>query len=760
MAVEKHAVETQTTAVSLAFPDGKQYVIPSYQRNYVWNREDQWEPLWDDLRTLTEHRLDSSDTRQHFLGTIITKQIGTQGFIERWCVIDGQQRLTTLQILMTAMRSACDERALDQYASLLKNHLVNSRDRLREDSDKYKIQHKSIDYRGFSAIIKASVEGVDFVEQEMHRLDTCHDYFRSSVAEWLAKKSDTPPHRRAEVLTSTILQKFYVVDIRLDRSENSHTIFEALNARAEPLTEWEKIKNYILSIAASKEDPDGDSTYKEHLDEYDSDRYWEELVSEQRFSGKRIEYFLFFFAQIELPKHRKQLSGKPLMDTLSRNRLYREFRHAGEHVYRRSSEELQGLLRRLARYAKIFRKLTEASSDTFSEYALLVMYRRRKLRLASLIPVLMVLVEKLGCGEDFDRALRIIDSYLMRRVAVKARYSGFDDVAFRIVQTLTATDPGKIGAVLIQQFEKAMTKTSRWPSDLEVSNSLREADMYNRCANNSLLLSGIAQKMHDERGGELTMHFSPKAELTVEHVAPQKWQRHWKDDLDFGDSDEERRRLDRFVHRIGNLTLVTRKLNPKLGDRPWPYKAELLGADNLEMNRRLLDDMEGETWNQAEIDRRSRIVADYVNEIWPHAAALRQELGIAAPVEDAADHVSGIPSEVARHLVESVTETGMEEGWANTDRLNRARRRGRYGRHLRLGGGSRWQSYWFGVSTKDRHLVVEPQYSNNHHFIQIPKDRNFDDSRDLDDILESTTTQVRHIAESIASGSDTGADQP
>ena len=745
-------MDAQKTTVDQAFPNRKQYAIPSYQRNYVWTREEQWAPLWDDLRTLTEHRFDASETRSHFLGTIITKQIGTQGFTDRWWVVDGQQRLTTLQILMAAMTTAYDELDLDRYACILTDSLVNPNAGVLEDSDKYKIQHKSIDYRGFSGIIDASVGGVGPVAQARHRLDECHDYFRTEVAKWLAKESDTTPDRRAQALTSTILQEFYVVDIRLDRSENSHAIFEALNARAEPLTEWEKIKNYILSIAACEEDRDGDRTYREHLEEYDSSRYWEESVSEPGFSGKRIGFFLFFFAQIELPRHRKQLSGSPVLDTLPRDRLYREFRHAGEHVYRRAPEELQGLLRRLARYAKIFRKLDEApaGSDTFSEYALLVMDRRRKLRLASLIPVLMVLVEKLDCGERFDRALRIIDSYLMRRVAVKARYSGFDDVAFRFVQALAATEPGDIIAVLIHQFEKTTTQTSRWPSDLEVSTWLREADMYHKCAGKVLLLRGIAQKMHDERSGELTMHFRPKAALTVEHVAPQNWQRHWKDDLDFGDSDEERRRLDRFVHRIGNLTLVTRRLNPKLGNRPWHYKAELLGADNLEMNRRLLDDMEGETWNQAEINRRSRIVADYVNKIWPHGAALRQELGIAAPVEDAADHVSGIPSDVAQHLVDSVTDTGMEEGWANTDRLNRARRRGRYGRHLRLGGGSRWQGYWFGVSTKDRHLIVESWHSENRHFIQIPTDRNLDDSRDLDDILESTTTQVRDIAEAIA----------
>lgn len=738
-------MEVQPTTVRLAFPDGKQYAIPSYQRNYVWTRDGQWGPLWDDLKTLAEHSIEDSSTRSHFLGTIITKQIGTQGFTDRWSVVDGQQRLTTLQILMAAVRSAFHELGLDQYASILTKSLVNPQEGLRKDSDKYKIQHKSSDYQGFSEIIESSVEGADPTERDRRQLDECHAYFKAAVAEWLAAESDTTCDRRAEALTQTLLLKFYVVDIRLDRQENGHAIFEALNARAEPLTEWEKTKNYILSIAARDDDPDGDRAYSAHLERYDSDPYWDQSFSEQRFSGKRVEYFLFFFAQIELPKRRHEATGKPVLDTLPRTRLYREFRSVGEHDYRRSPEALQGFLRRLKRYADIYRQLDEASSDTFSGYARLVMHRRRGLRLASLIPVFMVLVDKLGHDERLDRALRIIDSYLMRRVAVKANYSGFDDVAFRFVQALADTEPNEVVAVLIRQFDQATTWTSRWPNDEEVGDRLRETDMYHRCAGKGLLLSGIAERMHDERSGDLTMHFRPKDKLTVEHVAPQNWNRHWKSELGFGDTDEERHRLNRLVHRVGNLTLVTSKLNNNLGDHPWRHKAKLLRTDNLEMNRRLLDDMEGATWNQEEIDRRSRLIANYVKEIWPHTAALRREMGIVAPVEEAADRISGILPEVAQRLVDSVTETGIADGWAGRDGLNRARREERYGRYLNLGGGARWHCYWFGESTEYRHLILDSGEESDSHLIQIPEDLDFDD------VLESLTTQVRDVADSIGS---------
>ena len=113
--------------------------------------------------------------------------------------------------------------------------------------------------------------------------------------------------------------------------------------------------------------------------------------------------------------------------------------------YRKSDEALQGLLDRLGRYATIYRRIDQKDGD-FSDYARVVMQRRATLKLASLIPVFMVLVERLGFGSELDQALRIVDSFLMRRVALKANYSGFDDVAFGYVQAVRDAPPGEVCA--------------------------------------------------------------------------------------------------------------------------------------------------------------------------------------------------------------------------------------------------------------------------------------------------------------------------
>ena len=737
----------QITTGDQAFPPRKQYLIPSYQRNYVWTERDHWEPLWEDVKELTRQVVAAEETKPHFLGTIITKEIGTVGFINRWWVVDGQQRLTTLQVLIAAARAAFIERGLAQSADILSDLLVNAEKSTDGRSDKYKIKHKSSDYAGFAAIIDAALSSATGDVGES-RLDTCYAYFLKTVSEWLDSLSPDQLEPHAGALTTAILNNLQVVDIRLNDKENSHAIFEALNARGEPLTEWEKTKNYILSVAVAvrEDDPDGDRTYQEHLEQYDAELYWNETVHQTRFSGKRIDLFLFYFAQLELPRLRREVSGDPEVRPLQRGRLYREFRYVGEHRYRRDQTELLDMLERLGRYADIYRRIDQRTG--FSEYAREVMRRRNVLGLGSLVPVLMELVAKLGNGEELDRALRIFDSYLMRRVALKAQYSGFDDVAFDHVQALRNAPADRTCAVLIEQFLKSTGRT-RWPSDEDLILHLLTGNMYHGISSVRLrlLLGGIAAHMHGERDRELGMDFAPKPSLTVEHVAPQSWERHWQQDLNFGNSEEDRIRLDRLVHRIGNLTLVTQAINPKLGSRPWDYKVKLLTEDNLEMNRRLLSDMEGAVWNEAEINRRSKQLADYVVAIWPHADALRRELGIAQPKDDGSRVVSGVPPATARRLVDAVTEYGTQEHWLDTKGLNRRHRDGCYGRYLRIGGRDQWHGAWFGVSMSHPALVLDfwmpASVKGEQRVIPLPDD-------DFYEMLQTAREQVRDIARSIS----------
>ena len=149
-------MDTRRTTVSQAFPERIQYVVPSYQRNYVWTKADQWEPLWDDVMEVTRRVLGNDANQEpHFLGTIITKPIAAgQSRLERWSVVDGQQRLTTLQLLIAAAHSAFTEHDLTDFALMLAGYMFNHPASVQVSHEKYKIRHKSRDYRGFSAVVE------------------------------------------------------------------------------------------------------------------------------------------------------------------------------------------------------------------------------------------------------------------------------------------------------------------------------------------------------------------------------------------------------------------------------------------------------------------------------------------------------------------------------------------------------------------------------------------------------------------------------
>ena len=618
---------TQITTISEAFPDSKQYSIPSYQRNYVWTRQGQWEPLWEDIKALVARWAhNGQQVEPHFLGTIITKHIDTRRFINRWWVVDGQQRLTTLQVLIAASRTALVDLGLRSFADVLANCLTNSDAVVKVPEDRFKIDLKRGDYQDFTTIVESGPPTEESGDGDSG-LSACYHYFYQSFREWLITIPVESRESYANAFSMAVREKLQVVDIRLGESDNPHTIFEALNARGQPLTEWEKTKNYILSIASRPSDPDGDITYRDHLERYDSEPYWNETLRLQRFEGKRVDLFLFYFAQIEIPSRRQGVSGDRRLRPLRRRNLYREFRFVGEHFYRHDHVELIEMLGRLRRYADIYKSID--TQHGFSAYALEVMGRRQVLNLNSLVPVFMELVAKLGTEQELDNVLRIVDSYLMRRVAVKARYSGFDDAAFGHVQALCDSAPGDLGAVLISRF-LAATGSERWPRDEEIVQHFVNGNMYNGISGARLksLMSGIAEKMHAEKRPPPTNQFALEPTVSIEHVAPQSWEKHWQEDLKVGNSEEDRWKLSQIVQRIGNLTLVTHAMNHLLGNKPWEYKAKLLAEDNLEMSRRLIRDMECEIWNQSEIERRSRQLAGYVNKIWPHAETLVEELGL------------------------------------------------------------------------------------------------------------------------------------
>ena len=189
-------MKAETVDLSQIFGQSVHYAVPLYQRPYVWNREQQWEPLWQDVRDVADRQLDgtpANDAIPHFLGAVVLVQEQTAaGMIGKHTIIDGQQRLTTLQLLIAAARSISAERSLDGARRMFEKMLFNDDFLVRQQNDEYKVLPTQRDRQAFR---EALSDGV-VASTGAHRMHEAYRYFRGSILAWATADADDEAVRR------------------------------------------------------------------------------------------------------------------------------------------------------------------------------------------------------------------------------------------------------------------------------------------------------------------------------------------------------------------------------------------------------------------------------------------------------------------------------------------------------------------------------------------------------------------------------------
>ncbi len=231
------------------------YRIPQFQRAYAWKEDSQWRPLWEDISGMADRELKGSEpgiNRPHFMGAIVLQsQDNKTGEVEKRIVVDGQQRLTTLQLLIKAAEDAFRGQNDNPRAARLHNLTLNEESNLASDKDNdTKIrQSNRNDQTAFQRIIRNSADGLDSATS----ISSAFEFFKRSVADWL-KQGDGDRLERADALERAITRKVLIAAIDLDKAEEPHIIFETLNERGESLTQADRIKNTVLYKAQVTDD--------------------------------------------------------------------------------------------------------------------------------------------------------------------------------------------------------------------------------------------------------------------------------------------------------------------------------------------------------------------------------------------------------------------------------------------------------------------------------------------------------------------------
>lgn len=599
------------------------YEIPAFQRPYVWTLDDQWQPLWQDVRRVAEKVIGAGGDEAaleavggHFLGAVVFKlKSATAGDVTRQSVIDGQQRSTTLQIMLDAVHEALLSRGHEVEAEAIEELILNQAKRFAGRPERFKLWPSRSDRAAFELAMDNTGSHTGD-----HLIVEAHEFFRTEVDDWLAgvveegEEAVGDEKGRVAALADVVQSRLYVVAINLTGHDDDQVIFETLNDRGTPLLKADLIKNWIFQVG-ERVHADVDSWPEKYWADFD-DTWWRDEITQGRHLRSRIDIFLQYW----LTMRRR--------DDVLTDEVFREFVAYAKPLMT-TAGDAEGLLAELRRDANTFRGFAQLSRDTVQGrfYGRVV----ESLELASTTPLLLwMLSENHKVPDDqIAVALGALESWVIRRTLLR---STMKDVNKMMVAILAALDPvpvEEVGATVRDYLANQTSDARTWPSDDDMVTGLPGIKLYGnvRQARLRVVLEALELQMRTQRHEAVTV--PPK--LSVEHVMPQAWRSHWDPEPKL--SPEEAADRDKLVNTLGNLTLVTSDLNGTLSHRPWtdsdtaPLKTtgenKGLGKRSLLnkysvllLSRDIVDNHVG-AWSEDDIAQRSVKLAEVLCEVWP-----------------------------------------------------------------------------------------------------------------------------------------------
>ena len=301
--------------ISKVFGFERQLFAPLFQRPYVWKKKEQWVPLWEDIKRLGENLLACDDerateeVRPHFLGAIVLDQYRVPiGKPDARSIIDGQQRLTSLQLFIAAFRDAVvGYGTYDKQVRRLNRLIYN--DDVEDEMDRFKVWPTNIDRGAYRAVMMT--DDPDELNKRLReqglnrkaRLVRAYKYFHKAVQEWLdSTDSDETRERRIDCLTNAIREKIRLVVIDMDHQDDAQSIFETLNARGTPLLPSDLVKNYLFRRAL-QEKANMDDLHTQYWVEFErDDEFWRGMFGVGHAKRPRMDLFFQHYLTLQTSK--------------------------------------------------------------------------------------------------------------------------------------------------------------------------------------------------------------------------------------------------------------------------------------------------------------------------------------------------------------------------------------------------------------------------------------------------------------------------
>lgn len=617
------------------------FQIPVFQRHYVWNEQDQWQPLWDDFRNKLKERSNKNKNHPHYTGSIVLFQESTTtSSVSTYNVIDGQQRLTTFQLFITAFREICrkhvgDESLLNDLSKFLFNDKVYGQ--TDYDNQKHKLEPTKFNNEEFKLILDHTYEEVEEhlispileehgigwktyrnVAKRRYRMLAAYLFFYEKLEE-LIDDSNEPMEEIIPKLLVTLKRDFQFVEINLDQNDDPQMIFETMNGRGASLTETDLIRNYIF-MRADRSEVDLDSVYEKYWDEFDdatADFKWHDKTSRGRYYETHLQFFVIDYLTLKM------------RDDIRYDQVFYYYKLfiMNNDSFTTVEEELK----ELSRFSSIYKSILRPNPGTaFGRLC----SRLGDMDISTIFPLLLAIQGDDAIPVQEKKLIfAALDSYITRRFLCGYTTKNYNKVFLDFIKQL---DTFKTAEEFIDYLKSKTGDTNLWPTDTLIREQLKERALYREEKRRTRSISNILLEIEKFRRGKKQEKVEFMNEgLTIEHVLPQKWYEHWPLEGSLIPQEEFKIAVhavmtesekngfyhkivnrNNLLHSLGNLTLLTSSLNPSVSNSSFGIKQrELAKQSTLFLNTYFID---FEDWDESTIGKRTDLLIEDIIKIWKY----------------------------------------------------------------------------------------------------------------------------------------------
>lgn len=560
------------TTLNKLLNTSRQFIVPIFQRNYSWQKS-QYEQLWFDILRASKFK----EKQNHFIGSIVYIDMGTPaGRPQQLLLIDGQQRLTTISILLCAIKDYVQKFNLETKLinlAKIKNQFLYNSDEI--DEDRYKLLLNVQDKETYIKLIDNTIFTVN---KPATNIIKCYEFFYEHIEDFIKQDGQID-----EIYAGIF--KLSLVSISLDKdSDNPQMIFESMNSTGKDLSQTDLLRNYLLMDLTPEKQTRLYKTYWKSMEELFGEDIYKNDVN-------KFDYFIRDFLTL------KSDTGY----ICKINNVYENFKR----YYLDNNCEKFAVLKDLFTYAKYYAciDLLQENDDELKLY----WQEFKKLDSHVVYPFLLKLYDdysrQILIKEDFKKILQVVISYLWRRAICEIPTNSLSKTFATLYQAVDKDD--YVNSVIKAFVFKSSYK--RFPSDYEVREKLQTKDIYHFRLR-KYLLEALENYYHKEPIDLNTANY------TIEHIMPQNIEHNLSWQQMLGEDWQEVHSL--YLHSLGNLTITG--YNAEMSNKSFGEKVN--GESGFKHSHLKLNESiaQCDVWNKKAIQRRTNILTDIILKIWKY----------------------------------------------------------------------------------------------------------------------------------------------